>query len=175
MIFLGGEILDDFKFSIPISFSWLFYNRYFLTEQRNSGSFEQGLASYSHVSGLSCRGLTGAPWMPPYQAHCSSEKNVACGNKSVLLFLFSPWHVQPAMGWVKKKRTTMFHSSKKSTAAVTPQGQAFWTGKSWPSSALSFIWKRSCPSFCKHFLEMTTLPGWVFDFILMRKSTEYYS
>lgn len=51
-------------------------------------------------------------------------------NNSVPLFLVFPWHVQPAMGWTKKKRITMFHNSGKSTEAVTPQGQAFWTGKS---------------------------------------------
>lgn len=90
MIFLGGEILDDFKFSIPISFSWLFYNRYFLTEQRNSGSFEQGLAPHSHVSGLSCRGLTGAPWMPPYQAHWSSEKMWHVAIRMYSCFSFPP-------------------------------------------------------------------------------------
>lgn len=125
-----------------------------------------------------------APWLPfptcPAPAQClglirAVGERVRYGNKVYSCFSFFPWRVQIAMGWTKKKRTTMFHSSGKSTAAATPQGQAFWTGRNWPSSASSFIWKSSCPSFCKHFLEMTTLPGWVFDFILTKKSTEYCS
>ena len=55
---------------------------------------------------------------------------------------------------------------------MTPRGQASWTGRSSPSSAWSSIRKNGCLSFCTHFSETTSSPGWVLDFTLAEKSME---
>ena len=177
IFFSGGEILDDFL----SLYTYFFFSDYSVIDtflQNNVilvlWASEGERTPWEHVSGLSwfppASRVLRQPWCPfPHASSSPALGHTAWrigtveggGSGSQRAPLSSSPFMQPAMGWTKRKRATMSRSSGMSTAAVTPRGQASWTGRSWPNSAWSFIWKSSCPSFCKHFSETTTLPGWV--------------